>query len=134
MDRFFLGCFKIKSGKFFILLKEVPFSPLISEESSEEFMINEVINWPFTIVFFVALLGLLVSVMLVTVNQTDIFPNRLLAAYLGCFSLLALNYSLMSTSFFLQFPHTWKILAWASFCFAPFGFIRFVGICNAGNS
>ena len=86
-------------------------------------MINEVINWPFTIVFFVALLGLLVSVMLVTVNQTDIFPNRLLAAYLGCFSLLALNYSLMSTSFFLQFPHTWKILAWASFCFAPFGYL-----------
>jgi AraC-like DNA-binding protein len=86
-------------------------------------MINEVINWPFTIVFFVALLGLLVSVMLVTVNQTDIFPNRLLAAYLGCFSLLALNYSLMSTSFFLQFPHAWKILAWASFCFAPFGYL-----------
>lgn len=86
-------------------------------------MINEVINWPFTIVFFVSLLGLLVSVMLVTVNQTDIFPNRLLAAYLGCFSLLALNYSLMTTSFFLQFPHTWRILAWASFCFAPFGYL-----------
>lgn len=86
-------------------------------------MINEVINWPFTIVFFVALLGLLVSVMLVTVNQNDIFPNRLLAAYLGCFSLLALNYSLMTTSFFLQFPHTWRILAWASFCFAPFGYL-----------
>ena len=82
---------------------------------------NEVINWPFTIVFFVALLGLLVTVMLLTVNQTDIFPNRLLAAYLGCFSLLALNYSLMSTSFFLQFPHTWRILAWASFfLFCPF--------------
>ena len=86
-------------------------------------MINEVINWPFTIVFFVAFLGLLVSVMLVTVNQTDIFPNRLLAGYLGCFSLLALNYSLMTTSFFLQFPHTWRILAWASFCFAPFGYL-----------
>ncbi len=86
-------------------------------------MINEVINWPFTIVFFVALLGLLVSVMLLTVNQTDIFPNRLLAGYLGCFSLLALNYSLMTTSFFLQFPHTWRILAWASFCFAPFGYL-----------
>jgi len=86
-------------------------------------MMNEVINWPFTIVFFVALLGLLVSVMLLTVNQTDIFPNRLLAGYLGCFSLLALNYSLMTTSFFLQFPHTWRILAWASFCFAPFGYL-----------
>jgi AraC-like DNA-binding protein len=86
-------------------------------------MINEVINWPFTIVFFVALLGLLVSVMLITINQTDIFPNRLLAGYLGCFSLLALNYSLMTTSFFLQFPHTWRILAWASFCFAPFGYL-----------
>lgn len=86
-------------------------------------MINEVINWPFTLVFFIALLGLLVSILLVTVNQTDIFPNRLLAAYLGCFSLLALNYSLMTTSFFLQFPHAWRILAWASFCFAPFGFL-----------
>ncbi len=86
-------------------------------------MMNEVINWPFTIVFFVALLGLLVSVMLLTVNQTDIFPNRLLAGYLGCFSLLALNYSLMTTSFFLQFPHTWRIVAWASFCFAPFGYL-----------
>ena len=91
-------------------------------------MINEVINWPFTIVFFVSLLGLLVSVMLVTVNQTDIFPNRLLAAYLGCFSLLALNYSLMTTSFFLQFPHTWRILAWASFCFAPFGYLYVRGV------
>jgi len=86
-------------------------------------MINEVINWPFTIVFFVALLGLLVSVMLITVNQIDIFPNRLLAGYLSCFSLLALNYSLMTTSFFLQFPHAWRILAWASFCFAPFGYL-----------
>lgn len=86
-------------------------------------MINEVINWPFTLVFFIALLGLLVSILLVTVNQTDIFPNRLLAAYLGCFSLLALNYSLMTTSFFLQFPHAWRILAWASFCFAPFGYL-----------
>jgi AraC-like DNA-binding protein len=105
------------------LFKDVPFRPLISEEASEEFMINEVINWPFTIIFFVALLGLLVSVMLVTVNQTDIFPNRLLAAYLGCFSMFALNYSLMTTSFFLQFPHAWKILAWASFCFAPFGYL-----------
>lgn len=84
---------------------------------------NEIINWPFTIVFFVAFLGLLVSVMLVTINQTDIFPNRLLAGYLGCFSLLALNYSLMTTPFFLQFPHTWRILAWASFCFAPFGYL-----------
>ena len=105
------------------MFKDVPFRPLISEEASEEFMINEVINWPFTIIFFVALLGLLVSVMLVTVNQTDIFPNRLLAAYLGCFSMFALNYSLMTTSFFLQFPHAWKILAWASFCFAPFGYL-----------
>jgi AraC-like DNA-binding protein len=86
-------------------------------------MINEVINWPFTIVFFVALLGFLVSVMLITINQTDTFPNRLLAGYLGCFSLLALNYSLMTTSFFLQFPHTWRILAWASFSFAPFGYL-----------
>lgn len=84
---------------------------------------SDVINWPFTIVFFISLLGLLVSVLLITVNKTDVFHNRLLAAYLGCFSLLALNYSLMSTRFFLIFPHAWRLLAWASFWFAPFGYL-----------
>jgi len=84
---------------------------------------SDVINWPFTIVFFISLLGLLVSVLLITVNKTDVFHNRLLAGYLGCFSLLALNYSLMSTQFFLIFPHAWRLLAWASFWFAPFGYL-----------
>ena len=84
---------------------------------------SDVINWPFTIVFFISVLGLLVAVLLITVNKTDVFHNRLLAAYLGCFSLLALNYSLMSTRFFLSFPHTWRLLAWASFWFAPFGYL-----------
>lgn len=84
---------------------------------------NEIINWPFTIVFFISLLGIIVSILLLTVNKVDVFHNRLLAGYLGCFSLMALNYSLSHTSFFLQYPNAWRIVGWTSFCFAPFGFL-----------
>jgi AraC-like DNA-binding protein len=80
-------------------------------------------DWYFTIVFFASILGFVVAVILFFVNKTDTFSSRLLAAYLVCISLLALNYALMMTSFFQRFPHFWRTLAFASFSFSPMAFL-----------
>jgi AraC-like DNA-binding protein len=80
-------------------------------------------DWYFTIVFFASILGFVVAVILFFVNKTDTFSSRLLAAYLVCISLLALNYALMMTTFFQRFPHFWRTLAFASFSFSPMAFL-----------
>jgi AraC-like DNA-binding protein len=80
-------------------------------------------NWYINIVFFTGILGFLVAGILVFVNQTDSFTSRLLAGFLICFSLLAVNYALMTTRFFLSYPHLWRVVGWASFSFAPFAYL-----------
>lgn len=80
-------------------------------------------DWYFSIVFFAGVLGFLVAVILVFVNKTDTFPSRILAGFLVCFSILALNYALMTTRFFLRYPHLWRVFGWASFCYAPLAYL-----------
>jgi AraC-like DNA-binding protein len=46
-----------------------------------------------------------------------------LAGFLICFSLLAVNYALMTTRFFLKHPHLWRVVGWASFSFAPLAYL-----------
>jgi AraC-like DNA-binding protein len=80
-------------------------------------------DWFFSIVFFSGILGFLVATILFFVNKTDTFSSRILAAFLFTFSLLALNYALMTTAFYLRYPHYWRVLGWASFSFAPFAYL-----------
>lgn len=80
-------------------------------------------DWYFSIVFFAGVLGFLVAAILIFANKTDTFPSRILAGFLVCFSLLALNYALMTTRFFLRFPHLWRALGWASFSYAPLAYL-----------
>jgi AraC-like DNA-binding protein len=84
---------------------------------------EHVINWYFIIIFFAGILGIVVAAILFFVNKNDTYSSRLLAGYLVCFSLLALNYALMTTLFFKNHPHLWRVLGWSSFSFAPFAYL-----------
>jgi AraC-like DNA-binding protein len=77
----------------------------------------------FAIVFFSGILGFLVAIILIFFNRTEGLPSRLLAAFLICFGLLAFNYALMTTRFFLSFPHFWRVLGFASFCYSPLAYL-----------
>jgi AraC-like DNA-binding protein len=81
------------------------------------------IDWYFIIIFFAGILGIVVAAILFFVNKTDTFSSRLLAGYLVCFSFLAVNYALMTSSFFQSHPHFWRALGWASFSFAPLAYL-----------
>jgi AraC-like DNA-binding protein len=80
-------------------------------------------NGYINIVFFSGVLGFLVAGILIFVNKTDTFSSRLLAGFLICFSLLAVNYALMTTRFFLGYPHLWRVVGWASFSFSPLAYL-----------
>lgn len=80
-------------------------------------------DWYFALVFFVTLLGFLVSGILFFVNKTDTFSSRLLSGFLVCICILVLNNELMATRFFLNFPHLWRSVVFASFCFQAFGYL-----------
>jgi AraC-like DNA-binding protein len=80
-------------------------------------------DWYFSFVFFVAVLGLLMSGVLFFVNKTTSFAARLLAGFLASISIVALNNELMATPFFLRFPHFWKVVVAASFCVPAFGYL-----------
>jgi len=84
---------------------------------------QQLADWYFALVFFVTLLGFLVSGILFFVNKKDIFASRLLAGYLVCICILALNNELMATRFFLNFPHFWRVLVFASFSFQAFAYL-----------
>ena len=84
---------------------------------------EQLIDWYFIIIFFAGILGIVVASILFFVNKNDTFPSRLLAGFLFCFSLLALNYALMTTSFFQRHPHFWRVLGWASFSYSPFAYL-----------
>lgn len=84
---------------------------------------QQLADWYFAIVFFVTLLGFLVSGILFFVNKTDTFSSKLLAGYLVSICILVLNNELMVTKFFLNFPHLWRATVFASFCFQAFGYL-----------
>jgi len=89
----------------------------------DNFNMDQIIDWYFIVIFFAGILGIVVAFILFFVNKNDSFSSRILAGYLVCFSLLALNYALMTTSFFQNYPHLWRVLGWASFSFAPLGYL-----------
>lgn len=84
---------------------------------------QQLADWYFALVFFVTLLGFLVSGILFFVNKTDTFSSRLLAGFLVTICILVLNNELMATRFFLNFPHLWRAAVFASFCFQAFGYL-----------
>lgn len=77
----------------------------------------------FLVVFLSGILGFLVATILVFFNRTESLPSRLLAAFLVCFALLAMNYAMMTTRFYLRFPHLWRVVGFASFSFAPLAYL-----------
>jgi len=80
-------------------------------------------QWFFATVFFIAILGFLVSGLLFFLSKTYSFSSKTLAGFLTSISIVLVNYSLMTSKFFLHFPHLWRVLAWASFCVGPMAFI-----------
>ena len=80
-------------------------------------------DWYFAIIFFISILGFVVSAILYFLNKNDTFASRLLAGFLTCTSLLALNFAMMTTNFYLHFPWLWRAFGWASFCFGPFAYL-----------
>ncbi|ULQ52871.1 helix-turn-helix domain-containing protein [Flavihumibacter fluvii] len=72
-------------------------------------------EWFFTMIFFSAILGIVVACILFFINRNRSLSPRLLSVYLLMFSLVTLQNSLSYTSFFLHFPHLWRFTAWASF-------------------
>jgi AraC-like DNA-binding protein len=84
---------------------------------------QQLADWYFALVFFVTLLGFIVSGILFFVNKTDTFSSKLLAGFLVCICILVLNNELMATRFFLNFPHLWRVVVFASFSFQAFGYL-----------
>jgi AraC-like DNA-binding protein len=81
------------------------------------------IDWVFILVFVFGTIGLAVAAILFISNKNESFSARILAAYLFCASIILLNYNLTNTNFFLDFPHLWRTVAWASFCAPPLAFL-----------
>lgn len=77
----------------------------------------------FFLVFFSGMLGGIVAFILCFVNQTNSYSSRLLAGFLITFSLFAVNFSLMTTSFFTRAPYLWRVVGFASFCYAPLAYL-----------
>jgi AraC-like DNA-binding protein len=77
----------------------------------------------FLLVFFSGMLGGIVSFILCFVNQTNSYSSRLLAGFLITFSFFAVNFSLMTTSFFTKAPYLWRVVGFASFCYAPLAYL-----------
>lgn len=84
---------------------------------------QQLADWYFALVFFVTLLGFIVSGILFFVNKTDTFSSRLLAGFLVSICIMVMNNELMATRFFLNFPHFWRTSVFASFCFQAFGYL-----------
>jgi AraC-like DNA-binding protein len=91
---------------------------------------QQLADWYFALVFFVTLLGFLVAGILFFINKTDTFSSRLLAGFLVCICILALNCELMATNFFLKFPHFWRVALFASYCFQAFGYLYVRSVLN----
>lgn len=84
---------------------------------------DKISDWYFALIFFAGILGFIVAAILLFANRTYTFPSRLLAGFLITMSILAINYGLMVTSFYVHHPHLWRAFLWASFSFAPFAYL-----------
>lgn len=81
------------------------------------------IDWNFTFVFVVGIIGILVAIVLFFENKTASFSSRLLAAFLFTISIVSINYGLTNTSFFLNFPQLWRALGWVTLCAPAFSYL-----------
>jgi AraC-like DNA-binding protein len=84
---------------------------------------QQTIDWLFILVFVFGTIGLVVAAILFISNRNETFSARVLAGYLFCASIILLNYDLTNTDFFLDFPHLWRTVAWASFCAPPLAYL-----------
>jgi AraC-like DNA-binding protein len=84
---------------------------------------QQTVDWAFMLVFVFGTIGLVVAAVLFISNKNESFSARILAAYLFCASIILLNYNLTNTDFFLDFPHLWRTVAWASFCAPPLAYL-----------
>lgn len=84
----------------------------------------------YMIVFLVGTVGLLVSIILYVNNKDRGLSSRLLAGILLCISLFAIYYSLIGTSFFVKYPHAWRIPAFFSGSMPPMLYLYVQSILN----
>jgi len=81
------------------------------------------IDFYFSFVFFIAVLGILVSAILYFLNKNESFSARLLSGYLFCVSIISLFSAAYHTSFFLHYPHVARSMVFLSLSTSPFAFL-----------
>lgn len=84
---------------------------------------NQIADWNFIFVFVVGIIGILVGFVLYFENKSNSFSSRLLAGFLFTISIISINFGLMDTSFFLNFPQLWRAAGWVAFCAPVFSFL-----------
>ena len=78
----------------------------------------------------VGTIGFIVSIILYVNNKDRALSSRLLAGVLLCISLFAINYALIGTSFFVKYPHAWRIPAFFSCAMPPMLYLYVQSILN----
>lgn len=77
----------------------------------------------FSLIFFVALLGIVVAVILFFISKEGIFPARLLSGYLFCVSIILLFSAAYHTDLFLRFPHLARSMVFLSMSSSPLAYL-----------
>ena len=70
---------------------------------------NAVETFNYMIVSVIGTIGFLVSIILYLKNKDKALSARLLAGVLMCTSIVAIYYALVGTSFFMKYPHLWRL-------------------------
>jgi AraC-like DNA-binding protein len=91
---------------------------------------NAIETLNYMIVTIIATIGFLVSIILYVNNRDRALSARLLAGILLCISLFAINYALVGTSFFVKYPHAWRIPAFFSGLMPPMLYLYVQSILN----
>jgi len=81
------------------------------------------IDYYFSFVFFIAVLGIVVSAILYFLNKNESFSARLLAGFLFCTSIISLFSAAYHTTFFLHYPHVARTMVFLSLSASPFSFL-----------
>ena len=76
--------------------------------------------WSYIILAFIATVGLLFSIVLFFSN--DKLPSKCLASVIFCFSVIGVNYALLTTNFFLKYPEFWRFPISFSFLLPVFSY------------
>lgn len=84
---------------------------------------NQIENWNFIFVFVVGIIGILVGIVLFFENKSDSFSSRLLSGFLFSISIVSINFGLMDTTFFLNYPQLWRAVGWVAFCAPAFSYL-----------